>query len=121
MLHLDPVNKFLLIVGATAAVVISIFVVVCFVGDGCLIHDILSNRKSIVDFGYFSFLFSFVIVTEKKKLDGKMSGTVYGAPDTNGVNLMNYATCGKEMVHLQGCQDLIVQKWRAYMYFLIQV
>jgi len=45
MLHLDPLNKVMVMAGAAAAVVVTILMVVCFVGDGCLFHDLISSKK----------------------------------------------------------------------------
>lgn len=44
--YLDPWNKVLVMAGAAAAVAMTILVVVCFVGEGCLVHDVLSKKKS---------------------------------------------------------------------------
>ena len=46
MLYLDPWNKVMVMAGAAAAVAITILMVVCFVGDGCLVHDVISRKRS---------------------------------------------------------------------------
>ena len=46
MLPLDPWNKVMVVAGAAAAVAVTIFMVVCFLGDGCLVHELLSDTKS---------------------------------------------------------------------------
>ena len=46
MFYLDPWNKVLVMAGAAMAVALTILVVVCFVGEGCLVHEILSNKRS---------------------------------------------------------------------------
>ena len=46
MLPLDPWNKVMVVAGATAAVAVTIFMVVCFLADGCLVHELLSDSKS---------------------------------------------------------------------------
>ena len=46
MLYLDPWNKVMVMAGAAAAVAITILMVVCFVGEGCLVHDVITNSKS---------------------------------------------------------------------------
>ena len=45
MFALDTWNKMMLIAGAAAAVAITIFLVVCCVGDGCLLHDLIIRNK----------------------------------------------------------------------------
>ena len=45
MFALDTWNKMMVIAGAAAAVAITIFLVVCCVGDGCLLHDLLTRNK----------------------------------------------------------------------------
>jgi len=81
--YLDPWNKVLVMAGAAAAVAMTILVVVCFVGEGCLVHDILSKKK------------------KKKNLSRRLSGALYGAADRNRVNLTNYGVFGgKETVHI---------------------
>ena len=46
IIYLDPWNKMMVMAGAAAAVAITILMVVCFVGEGCLFHDLLSTSKS---------------------------------------------------------------------------
>ena len=45
MFALDTWNKMMVIAGAAAAVAITIFLVVCCVGDGCLLHDLITRNK----------------------------------------------------------------------------
>ena len=45
MFALDTWNKMMLIAGAAAAVAVTIFLVVCCVGDGCLLHDLITRNK----------------------------------------------------------------------------
>ena len=45
LVHLDTWNKMIIIAGAVASLVIVIFLIVCCVGDGCLIHDIIARNK----------------------------------------------------------------------------
>ena len=44
--HLDTWDKLVLVAGAVAALVIIIFLLVCCLGDGCLIHDFIKRRRS---------------------------------------------------------------------------
>ena len=46
MLHLDPWNKVMVMAGAAAAVAITILIVVCFVGEGCLVYELVNSSKS---------------------------------------------------------------------------
>ena len=46
MIYLDPWNKVMVMAGAAAAVAITILMVVCFVGEGCLFHDLSTTSKS---------------------------------------------------------------------------
>jgi len=86
MLHLDPLNKVMVMAGAAAAVVVTILMVVCFVGDGCLFHDLITSKK--------------------KRQGRKLSGALYGAADTHGVSLTGYSGCGrKDMVHIPSRQQ----------------
>ena len=45
MLHLDPINKVLVMAGAAAAVALTILAVVCFVGEGCLVYELRGGKK----------------------------------------------------------------------------
>ena len=45
MFAMDTWNKLMVIAGAAAAVAITIFLVVCCVGDGCLLHDLITRNK----------------------------------------------------------------------------
>ena len=45
MFALDTWNKMMVIAGAAAAVAVTIFLVVCCVGDGCLLHDLITRNK----------------------------------------------------------------------------
>merc|ERR1719300_125055 len=45
MLHLDPINKVLMMAGAAAAVALTILAVVCFVGEGCLVYEFRGGKK----------------------------------------------------------------------------
>jgi len=83
LFYLDPWNKVLVMAGAAMAVALTILVVVCFVGEGCLVHEILSNKR------------------KKKNVSRGLSGALYGAADKNRVNLTNYGVFGgKEAVHI---------------------
>ena len=44
MLHLDPINKVLVMAGAAAAVALTILAVVCFVGEGCLVYELRGGK-----------------------------------------------------------------------------
>ena len=46
MLYLDPWNKVMVMAGAATAVAITILMVVCFVGEGCLVYEVITNSKS---------------------------------------------------------------------------
>ena len=46
MLHLDPWNKVMVMAGAAAAVALTILLVVCFVGEGCLVHELVTQNRS---------------------------------------------------------------------------
>jgi len=90
MLYLDPWNKVMVMAGAAAAVAITILMVVCFVGDGCLVHDVISRKR------------------KKKNLAKEFSSGVYGAADKSSVNLTNYTAVGtKEVVHIPSRQQSI--------------
>eukprot|EP00090_Calanus_glacialis_P010852 TRINITY_DN19311_c0_g1_i1.p1 TRINITY_DN19311_c0_g1~~TRINITY_DN19311_c0_g1_i1.p1 ORF type:complete len:476 (+),score=146.04 TRINITY_DN19311_c0_g1_i1:93-1520(+) len=80
MLYLDPWNKVMVMAGAAAAVAITILMVVCFVGEGCLVYEVITNSK------------------KKKDQARRLSGALYGAADKNGANLTNYAACGRRDV-----------------------
>ena len=45
MFAMDTWNKMMVIAGAAAAVAITIFLVVCCIGDGCLLHDLITRNK----------------------------------------------------------------------------
>ena len=45
-IYLDPWNKVRVMAGAAAAVTITILMVVCFVGEGCIFHDLITNSNS---------------------------------------------------------------------------
>ena len=45
MFAMDTWNKLMVIAGAAAAVAITIFLVVCCIGDGCLLHDLITRNK----------------------------------------------------------------------------
>eukprot|EP00092_Neocalanus_flemingeri_P010742 GFUD01011571.1.p1 GENE.GFUD01011571.1~~GFUD01011571.1.p1 ORF type:complete len:482 (-),score=142.60 GFUD01011571.1:172-1617(-) len=90
MLHLDPWNKVMVMAGAAAAVAITILMVVCFVGEGCLVYELINSSK------------------KKKDQARKLSGALYGSADKNGVNLTNYAAYGKkEAVHVPSRQQSV--------------
>ena len=46
MIYLNPWNKVMVMAGAAAAVAITILMVVCFVGEGCLVYEVITNSKS---------------------------------------------------------------------------
>ena len=46
MLHLDPWNKVMVMAGAAAAVALTILMVVCFVGEGCLVYELITSSRS---------------------------------------------------------------------------
>ena len=46
MLYLDPWNKVMVMAGAAAAVALTILLVVCFVGEGCLVHELVTQSRS---------------------------------------------------------------------------
>jgi len=87
MFALDTWNKMMVIAGAAAAVAITIFLVVCCVGDGCLLHDLITRNK------------------RRKLQERKLSGALYGTSEKAGVNLTNYSGAGQtysrtDTVHL---------------------
>jgi len=75
MLHLDPLNKVLVMAGAAAAVAVTILLVVCFVGEGCLVYEVMTHSK------------------KKKEQARRLSGALCGAQDKIGVNLTKYSSC----------------------------
>jgi len=75
MLHLDPLNKVLVMAGAAAAVAVTILLVVCFVGEGCLVYEVVTHSK------------------KKKEQARRLSGALCGAQDKIGVNLTKYSSC----------------------------
>merc|ERR1740128_427253 len=76
--------------GAAAAVSITILMVVCFVGEGCLGYELINSSK------------------KKKAQARKLSGALYGSADKNGVNLTNYAAYGrKDGVHIPSRQQSV--------------
>ena len=44
--HLDTWDKLLVVAGAVAALGLAVFLLVCCVGEGCLLHDLITRRKS---------------------------------------------------------------------------
>ena len=46
MLYLDPWNKVMVMAGAAAAVALTILMVVCFVGEGCLVYELITSSRS---------------------------------------------------------------------------
>ena len=46
LIHLDTWDKLMMVAGAVAALCLTIFLIVCCVGDGCLIHDPINRHKS---------------------------------------------------------------------------
>ena len=90
MLHLDPLNKVLVMAGAAAAVAVTILLVVCFVGEGCLVYEVVTHSKSKNKF------VAAIIDTdllEKKEQARRLSGALCGAQDKIGVNLTKYSSC----------------------------
>jgi len=77
MIHLEAWNKVAVLAGAAAAVALTVLVVVCFVGEGCLIFEVLARRKA------------------KKDHARKMSGTLYGS-EAKAVNLTDYKSNGSK-------------------------
>lgn len=73
MFAMDTWNKMMVIAGAAAAVAITIFLVVCCIGDGCLLHDLITRNK------------------RRKLQERKLSGALYGTAEKTGVNLTNYS------------------------------
>ena len=43
--HLDTWDKLLVVAGAVAALGLAVFLLVCCVGDGCLLHDLIKRCK----------------------------------------------------------------------------
>ena len=41
--HLDTWDKLLVVAGAVAALGLAVFLLVCCVGDGCLLHDLIKR------------------------------------------------------------------------------
>eukprot|EP00092_Neocalanus_flemingeri_P098151 GFUD01125160.1.p1 GENE.GFUD01125160.1~~GFUD01125160.1.p1 ORF type:complete len:477 (-),score=153.45 GFUD01125160.1:207-1637(-) len=90
MLYLDPWNKVMVMAGAAAAVAITILLVVCCVGEGCLVYELINSSK------------------RKKAQARKLSGALYGTADKNGVNLTNYAAYGRgDAVHIPTRQQSV--------------
>jgi len=85
MLPLDPWNKVMVVAGAAAAVAVTIFMVVCFLGDGCLVHELLSDTK------------------RKEKTARRLSGALYGTADKAGAALTSYGR--RDVVHLAGTRQ----------------
>jgi len=75
MFHLEAWNKVAVLAGAAAAVALTILLAVCFVGEGCLLYEVLARRKG------------------KKDLARRMSGTLYGSQG-KAVSLKEYRTNG---------------------------
>jgi hypothetical protein len=80
MLQLDPWNKVMVMAGAAAAVAITILMVVCFVGEGCLVYELITHRK------------------KKSEQARRLSGALYGAQEGKGANLTNYSACTRRDV-----------------------
>ena len=110
MFALDTWNKMMVIAGAAAAVAVTIFLVVCCVGDGCLLHDLITRNKretSQSDCG--SVRSDLILLTGKKLQERKLSGALYGSGE-KAVNLTNYTGPGQtysrtDTVHLPTRQN----------------
>lgn len=79
MLQLDPWNKVAVMAGGACAVALTILLVICFVGDGCLVYEQLRRRK------------------DKKDKTSRMSGALYGSSEKSSVSLTSYS--GPEPTH----------------------
>jgi len=93
LIHLDTWDKLMMVAGAVAALCLTIFLIVCCVGDGCLIHDLINRHK------------------RKKLQERKLSGSLYGTSDKNGVNLTNFtgqAYTRTDTVHLPSRQNSVM-------------
>jgi len=77
-MDIHPFHKVALVAGGACTVVLSILLVVCFVGDGCLIYEALNRRK------------------DKKETARRMSGSLYGSSDKSLVNLKSIYTKDKK-------------------------
>jgi len=82
ILNMETWSKVAMIAGAAAAVVLTILMVVCFIGDGCLVYEVLERRKS------------------KNDKARKLSGTLYGSQGKE-VSLMEYKNGNAERVQRQ--------------------
>jgi len=80
MLHLDPWNKVMVMAGAAAAVALTILLVVCFVGEGCLVHELVTHSR------------------KKKEQARRLNSTLYGAQDKTAVSLTNYTSPGTKNI-----------------------
>jgi len=78
MIHLEAWNKVAVLAGAAAAVALTILLAVCFVGEGCLIYEVLARRRG------------------KKDQERRMSGTLYGSQG-KAVCLTDYRSNGQRL------------------------
>ena len=108
MFALDTWNKMMVIAGAAAAVAVTIFLVVCCVGDGCLLHDLLTRNKRETAWLWLCQV-SPCFTAGKKLQERKLSGALYGSGE-KAVNLTNYTGPGQtysrtDTVHLPTRQN----------------
>lgn len=87
--HLDTWDKLLVVAGAIAALGLAIFLLVCCVGEGCLLHDVISRRR------------------RKRLQERKMSRSLYGSSDKAGVNLTQLTITRTDHVHLPSRQTSV--------------
>ena len=88
-----------------AALGLAVFLLVCCVGEGCLLHDVITSRRSELTSKKLETLRARSVLLSGKRLqERKMSGSLYGSSDKAGVNLTQLTITRTDHVHLPSRQ-----------------